>query len=430
MSEQALDLRRALRIAWRRKTLIAIVAAIGLLAGATYTALNPPKLSSTVYIALPSASVNMSTQSLIATSEPVLSAALRSGGAATTVQQLQKKVKARSPAAHILSITAEGTTAAQAENIASAVASSYIAFATSSANPIGKVQARLLEPATTPSPVSLPFYLIVTAGIGAIAGVVVGIIISVAVGRRDRRLHLRDEIADSVGLPVLASVPVGHPSDPAGWVKLMENYQPDVVHGWRLRKALYDLGVASPDFGPAGNGGPASLLVLSLSSDRGALAIGPQLAAFAASLGISTALVAADESDVTSALRGACAASPSLRPGQSGKLTLSVGGDGADRRADTALTVVVAVVDAATPQVAQVRRVDATVLGVSAGVVTAQEMARVAVSAADDGRRITGIFVADPESDDRTTGRLPQVTRPRVRRMPTRLTRITTEIRR
>lgn len=430
MSEQALDLRRALRIAWRRKTIIGIVAAIGLLAGATYTALDPPTQSSTVLIALPSASVNMSTQSLIATSEPVLSAALRSGSLSISVQQLHGKVKAHSPASHILSITAQARSAAQAENIASAVASSYIAFATSSASPIGKIQARLLEPATTPAAVSLPFYLIVTAGIGALAGVVVGIIISVAVGRRDRRLHQRDEIADSVALPVLASVPVGHPSDPPGWIKLMENYQPEVVHGWRLRKALYDLRVADPDHSRNGTGGSASLLILSLSSDPGALAVGPQLAAFAASLGISTSLIADDDSAVAAALRGACAASPSLHVGQSGTLTLSVGGNSADRHADTALTVVVAVVDAAAPQVAQVRRADATVLGVSAGVITAEAMARVAVSAADDGRRISGIFVADPESGDRTTGRLPQVTRPRVRRMPTRLTRITTEIRR
>jgi hypothetical protein len=57
-------------------------------------------------------------------------------------------------------------------------------------------------------------------------------------------------------------------------------------------------------------------------------------------------------------------------------------------------------------------------------------MARVAVSAAEDGRRITGVFVADPESSDDSTGRLPQLTRPKVRRVPTRLTTMASEIRR
>ena len=55
-----------------------------------------------------------------------------------------------------------------------------------------------------------------------------------------------------------------------------------------------------------------SFTVLSLSSDPGALALGPQLAAFGASLGIRTALVVAlqQEATVTAALQTACAAPP------------------------------------------------------------------------------------------------------------------------
>jgi hypothetical protein len=78
----------------------------------------------------------------------------------------------------------------------------------------------------------------------------------------------------------------------------------------------------------------------------------------------------------------------------------------------------------------EISRADVNVLGVSAGIITGEDMARVAGSAADDGRRITGIFVADPEPGDKTTGRLPELARPRTRRLPTRLTRMTTEIRR
>ena len=48
-------------------------------------------------------------------------------------------------------------------------------------------------------------------------------------------------------------------------------------------------------------------------------------------------------------------------------------------------------------------RTTATVLGVSAGAATAEQLARVAVVAAADGREITGILVADP---DRPTVRL------------------------
>ena len=57
-------------------------------------------------------------------------------------------------------------------------------------------------------------------------------------------------------------------------------------------------------------------------------------------------------------------------------------------------------------------RTNATVLGVSAGAATADQLARVAVSAAANGSEITGILVADPDSADPTTGRVPQLARP------------------
>jgi len=71
----------------------------------------------------------------------------------------------------------------------------------------------------------------------------------------------------------------------------------------------------------------------------------------------------------------------------------------------------------------------ATVLGVSSGAATADQLARVAMSAAADSREIIGVLVADPDSADQTTGRLPQLARPRQWRTPTRMTGIATEIR-
>jgi hypothetical protein len=97
---------------------------------------------------------------------------------------------------------------------------------------------------------------------------------------------------------------------------------------------------------------------------------------------------------------------------------------------DAALAVVVAVVDGRNPQVPATMRTTATLLGVSAGAATADQLARVAISAVSNDREITGILVADPDSDDTTTGRLPQLGRRAVRRMSTRVTGIMTEIRR
>jgi hypothetical protein len=85
------------------------------------------------------------------------------------------------------------------------------------------------------------------------------------------------------------------------------------------------------------------------------------------------------------------------------------------------LTVVVAVVDGQNPEVALTMRATATVLGVSAGAVTARQLARVAASAAADGRDIVGVVVADPDPHDRTTGRVPQLAPPAQRRTRIRL---------
>ena len=75
-------------------------------------------------------------------------------------------------------------------------------------------------------------------------------------------------------------------------------------------------------------------------------------------------------------------------------------------------------------------RTTATVLGVSAGAATAEQLARVAVSAAIDGRDIIGILVANPEPDDQTTGQMPQLASRPGTGLPTRLNGMTTEIRR
>ena len=341
-----------------------------------------------------------------------------------SLETLHGRVQVSSLTPDILAIGAQGTTAAQAEDIANAVADSYISYVSSPGSP----DARVLEPATSATGTPLPKRLLVNGGLGALLGALAGAIVALAIGRNDRRLRERDEIADAIGVPVLASIPVGHPSDAAGWTKLLEGYEPGVVHAWSLRKALHHLGLTD-----VRGGSGASVAVLSLSSDPGALALGPQLAVFAASLGIPTALVIGPEqdADATATLRAACTVTPAVPSGRSSHLRVTVGDhEDVDGQPGAALTVVVAVVDGRTPRVADTMRTTATVLGVSAGAATAEQLARVAVSAADDGRDIAGIIVADPDPADHTTGRLPQPARPAQRRLPTRLTGTTTETRR
>jgi len=185
-----------------------------------------------------------------------------------------------------------------------------------------------------------------------------------------------------------------------------------------MRKALQYLGLADQSLSSQKDG--LTLAVISSSFDRKALALGPQLAVFAASRGISTALVVGPQQDVTATatLRAACAARPS-EPSSHLRVVVR---DHADTvlEPDVALTIVVAVDDGQAPPVTHLTGTTPTVLGVSAGVATAEQLARVAASAAVAGYDIVGILVADPDPADTTTGRLPQVERPAQRRRPTR----------
>lgn len=69
-------------------------------------------------------------------------------------------------------------------------------------------------------------------------------------------------------------------------------------------------------------------------------------------------------------------------------------------------------------------------LGVSAGAVTPEQLARAATAAAADGRDVFGILVADPEPGDQTTGRIPRLVSPLRQALPTRVTDVPTEIKR
>jgi hypothetical protein len=172
--------------------------------------------------------------------------------------------------------------------------------------------------------------------------------------------------------------------------------------------------------------------VLSFASDRKALAVGPQLAVFAASLGIPTTLVIGPQQDenATASLRAAGIALAGRPEQGNGRLLVTAEGARESRQPPGSLAVIVAVVDASTPKVTETMRAAVTVLGVSAGAATAEQLARVAVSAAATRRDIAGIIVADPDPADHTTGRLPQPARPAARRQPTRFTGTTTETRR
>ena len=437
MSQQALDLRTSVRVVRRHKVLLGVVTLLGMLAGGGYAFRYPPMLTSTALVVIPQSAAQSAaaagnnggtdpytaTQEVIAGSDQVLANALPDVRPAMSLSELLRVVQVGSLTPFVISISAKSKVAADAEATANAVARSYISYIGSAHSPVGRVAAQLFQPASSAAGTTKAKQIAIFIALGAVGGGLVGIIIALAMGRGDWRLRERDEIADSIGVPVLLSVPSEAPRDAAGWMQLLQQYQPEPVAAWRLHKTMHELGLIGS--GSAGDAPAAdvTLAVLSLASDHDALALAPQFAAFAASLGIRTALVVGPQQDTnaTASLRAACAAPHA--PLYAGNLQTAVIDRGEDAKPpDATLTVFVAVVDGQTPKVAETVPGSVAVLAVSAGAATAGQLARVAASAAADGLEITGILVADPDPADTTTGLAPDLSRPGRRKMPTRLT--------
>jgi capsular polysaccharide biosynthesis protein len=434
MSEQTLDFSRARQVIRRHWLIVSAVALLGLAAGGGYASLKPPKLTSSALVEIvgsisPGSSNPASTLVLVAGSARVLSLAQPNLNPPVSLQTLSSEVTIKSLASGVLQISGKGKTAHQAENMANAVAGGFVQYMKSPASRSGGLQAQVITPATSAAGEALAVSVAINGIVGLLLGAVIGSIGVLAVSRRDRRLRLRDEIADSIGIPVLASVPVGHPRDAAGWVRLLTKYDPAAVDAWRMRGVLHYLGVsygASADIGRRTEG--ISVAVISLQGDPGALALGPQLAVFAASLGISTLLVIGPQQDpgATAALRAACS---ELEVG-SRFLEVAVRDEiNAREHAHAALTVVVSSVSEEALPVAGLLPTNRALLAVSAGVATADQLAQVAVNSADGGRHLVGILVADPDQADNTTGRAPQPARTADRGAPAHLTGIPTETR-
>src|SRR5438270_449591 len=132
MSQQALDLRRSMQIVWRHKILVGAVVVLGILVGIAYGYVNPPTLTSTAQVVLPPPSPSAqaaaggggspdpytTTQEFIAGSNPVLSAALPVIRPATSLAELRREVQVGSVTPYVISISAKGKTAADAEAVA------------------------------------------------------------------------------------------------------------------------------------------------------------------------------------------------------------------------------------------------------------------------------------------------------------------------
>jgi capsular polysaccharide biosynthesis protein len=505
MSDQVNDLRSTVAILRRRGRVLFAAAVLGAVVGATYGLVQPPQLTSTTLVLLPTPTLNQSgdteiaTQVRIALSATILKRAGKAVEPALSVRSMEKMVDVSAPTNQILEIKATSTRASLAQTLSQAVAESYVAFvaktaraATSAAladlharaddlqdqvtalqdqivsttkrqqqvdpnSPDGRREAQLLaglrteqadlslqldkvkdqiatsapagasasagtsvvQPATAAIPPTTLDRLLARAPLGALIGILLAAGVLLATARRDPRVRLRDDIADAVGSPVLAAVRSRPQRSVAGWSTLLESYEATPTESWAFRQVLRGLVPADRRAEPRAAGKvdhPQSLTVVSLAGDGRGVAIGPQLAAFASSLGIPTRLATAEGHDRAPTLWAACAAARALLPRPGLYAADVLDGETAD------LTITLVVVDRRRPDLGDAPTTAATILAVAAGTATEQELARAAVAVDDAGRRIDGVVVADPDRTDRTSGRQTLDERSRRVTLPKRLT--------
>jgi hypothetical protein len=177
--------------AWRHSAVLGAAGILAVLATVGLAMLRPPMLSSQVLVAVP-ASKGIGTQVFIAHSDPVLIAA-RQRDPVLSLEQLRRQVTAESETSSLLAVTAAGKTAAEAQGVAFAVARSYVAYVGQRNSPGGQVQAKLVcrassaSCATPATGTSVSAWVAETAGLGALAGLVLGVIAELALIRFPRR---------------------------------------------------------------------------------------------------------------------------------------------------------------------------------------------------------------------------------------------------
>jgi capsular polysaccharide biosynthesis protein len=179
------------------------VAVVGLVAGIVFAALHTPLLTSTAAVLLPLPSQGAqvatgngapyaytATQEVIADSDPVLAAALPDARPAMSLAELRGDVQIKSLTNAVMTVSAEGRVAADAEATANAVARSYMDYVSGAGSPAGSVRAVVLNWATSATGRPLPASLLIAGGFGALYGAIAGAIGALAFGWADRRFRI------------------------------------------------------------------------------------------------------------------------------------------------------------------------------------------------------------------------------------------------
>jgi capsular polysaccharide biosynthesis protein len=186
--------------------------------------------------------------------------------------------------------------------------------------------ARIVQPATPATGPGTVWRVVRTAFTAALIALACVAVLLLIRARYDARLRARDDLADAVGSTVLADIRGRPQRSVADWTTLFETYEASAGEAWAFRQVLRSLvGLQEGEApgrlrGRRSRGGvehPRSVTVISFAGDASAVSVGPQLAVFTASLGITTRLVLSTGQDSAPPLWAACSSGRvrSLRAG-------------------------------------------------------------------------------------------------------------------
>lgn len=262
----------------------------------------------------------------------------------------------------------------------------------------------VIQRATTANSPSI-LHKIYVAIIGTLGGLFVGTVLILMWHSRDRRLHTRDEVADALGIPVLISMTAPSPRQRiSDWVKLLKRYSPSAAERWSVRQALGRLEL---------DGMPANLIVLAIAGDSASMAAAPQIAIILSTFGVPTGFVLSASHRFAAPLHSACKRLSGA--GNDPRANLRILGDDSPEGDKTvSLIVRCIVVDGLRPTLPRLKAAGTTVLAVSPGFRTPEDLARVVIAAADVDMTVRGVVLTNPHPDDKTTGRFPNATPRRV----------------
>ena len=205
------------------------------------------------------------------------------------------------------------------------------------------------------------------------------------------------DVTAGAGTHEVASIVARRARTVDDWHSLFANYAPSDDERWSLRRVLR--GLLAAETRP-----PAHATVVTLAQDVDAVAIAPQLAAFAASAGVKTLLIVTGRDPSVAALRQACRETALAH--EPARPNLWVMDGKVDEEEWPAVQLIVTSVVGDQPAYDAGANPSSTLLAISAVAVTPERITAAAAAAAAGQHPWAGVIVANPSPDDGTVRRV------------------------